>query len=117
MADAGLFIAWQDAARGRERMAMELFQETMAYYQTKVADGTIESFEPVLLSRHGGDLNGFILIRGEGGKLDAWRRSKEFQDRTLKGLYCLDGFGVVDAHMGAELMERMQGWGAIIAGD
>jgi len=117
MANAGLFIAWQDAVRGREKLAMGLFQETMGYYAAKVADGTIESFEPVLLHRHGGDMNGFILVRGDGAKLDAWQRSEEFKAFTVRGLFCLEGFGIVDVDLGDEMMGRMQAWGALFAGD
>ena len=64
MADAGLFIGWGEVVRGREERAVEVFGETVEYYGRLQADGRIESFEPCLLEPHGGDLAGFILIRG-----------------------------------------------------
>ena len=64
MADAGLFIGWGEVVRGRETEALEVFNETLAYYGRLQEEGAIESFEPVFLEPHGGDLSGFILIRG-----------------------------------------------------
>ena len=55
MADSGLFIGWGEVVRGREERALEVFNETIAYYGQLQADGRIESFEPCLLEPHGGD--------------------------------------------------------------
>ncbi len=55
MADRVLFIGWNRAVVGREQQAMQLFQKVVEFYGKLQADGRIESFEPVLLSAHGGD--------------------------------------------------------------
>jgi hypothetical protein len=104
MADAGLFIGWGEVVRGRENEAVEVFNETLAYYTRLQEEGTIESFEPVFLEPHGGDLNGFILIRGDAEKLAALRVSDEFTQLSLRATLIVDGFGVV----GADLAERLQ---------
>ena len=104
MADAGLFIGWGEVVRGREAEAVELFNETLAYYGRLQEEGTIEGFEPVFLEPHGGDLNGFILIRGDAEKLSALRVSEEFTQFALRATLHVDGFGVV----GADLAERLQ---------
>jgi hypothetical protein len=104
MADAGLFIGWGEVVRGRESEAVEVFNETLAYYTRLQEEGTIESFEPVFLEPHGGDLNGFILIRGDAEKLAALRVSDEFTQLSLRATLIVDGFGVV----GADLAERLQ---------
>ena len=104
MADAGLFIGWGEVVRGRESEATELFNETLAYYGRLEEEGTIDSFEPVFLEPHGGDLNGFILVRGDAEKLAALRVSDEFTQFTLRATLIVDGFGVV----GADLAERLQ---------
>ena len=114
MADAGILIGWNEPKAGRETIAAELFAESIRYYASLVANGTIESYEPVLLGRHGGDFNGFILIRGESEKLDALQRSEEFVRLTVRAIVCLDGFGVIDAHIGAGLQRRMQMWTAAL---
>jgi hypothetical protein len=104
MADAGLFIGWGDVARGREKEAVDLFNEIVAYYGRLQEDGEIESFEPVFLEPHGGDLTGFVLLRGDAEKLAALRVSDEFTQYSLRAGLVVDGFGVV----GADLAERLQ---------
>jgi len=64
--------------------------------------------------RHDGDFNGFILVRGEAAKLDALQRSEEFIKLTVRAIVCLDGFGVIDAHIGADVQRRMQLWTAAL---
>lgn len=110
MADAALLIGWNEPKSGRETQAAALFGESIQYYTSLVSSKTIESFEPVLLVRHGGDFNGFILLRGEGGKLDALRRSEKFVELTVRATLCLDGFGIIDAHVGEGLHRIMQQW-------
>ncbi|HSR30912.1 MAG TPA: hypothetical protein VLY63_10130, partial [Anaerolineae bacterium] len=66
-----VFVGWDRAVPGRETASLELFQEFHVYLGGLQGQGTIDSFETVLLAAHGGDLNGFVLIRGEQGKLDA----------------------------------------------
>ena len=104
MADAGLFVGFGDPVRGRESQAVELFNEALGYYGRLQEEGEIESFEPVFLEPHGGDLSGFILIRGEAEKLASLRVSEEFIQFSLRAGLIVEGFGVV----GADLAERLQ---------
>ena len=104
MADAGLFIGFGDPVRSRESQAVEVFNETLAYYGRLQEEGEIESFEPVFLEPHGGDLGGFILLRGDAEKLAALRVSDEFTQLTLRAGLCVESIGVV----GADLAERLQ---------
>ena len=80
MANQALFLGWNRPARGREEQAMKLWGKTMEYYGKLQADGRIESFEPVILMAHGGDLNGFFLVRGDADKLSEIRHEDEFVD-------------------------------------
>ncbi|MBA3400516.1 MAG: hypothetical protein H0U05_00865 [Actinobacteria bacterium] len=107
MADAGLFVGFGDPVRGRESQAIELFNETIGYYSRLQEEGEIESFEPVFLEPHGGDLGGFILIRGDAEKLSALRVSEEFTQLTIKASLCVDKFGVVAADMNERLQSQM----------
>jgi hypothetical protein len=104
MADAGLFVGFGNPVRGREDQAIELFNETLGWYTRLQEEGEIESFEPVFLEPHGGDLNGFILIRGDAEKLSKLRVSDEFTQFTIKASLCVDSIGVV----GADMAERIQ---------
>jgi hypothetical protein len=87
MANEALFIGWGEVVRGRERKALEVFNESIQYYTQLQQDGKIESVEPWFLAPHGGDLAGFILLRGERGQLDEIERSTEFERlQTRAGL-------------------------------
>jgi hypothetical protein len=107
MADAGLFVGFGNPVHGREAQAIELFNETIGWYAQLQEEGEIESFEPVFLEPHGGDLGGFILIRGDAGKLSALRVSEEFTQFTIKASLCVDSIGVVGADMNQRLQSQM----------
>ncbi len=107
MADAALFIGWGAVVRGREKEALESFNEAMQYNQQLQSRGDIESFESVILEPHGGDLTGFVLVRGDADKLDRLRRSPEFQQRITRAQLLLDNVGVVGGAIGASLMRQI----------
>ena len=107
MADAGLFIGFGNPVRGRESQAVELFNETLAWYGSLQEEGEIESFEPVFLEPHGGDLGGFFLIRGDAEKLATLRVSDEFTQFTIKASLCVDNIGVVGADLAGRLQKQM----------
>jgi hypothetical protein len=109
-----IFIGWNRAVAGREAQAGELFQEFLGYLAGLQQSGTIQSFEPVLLSPHGGDLNGFFLIRGESSALDALVYREEWQDYvTLSGMV-LEGSGVVRGAAGEMVAEWMDRWSRLV---
>lgn len=107
MADYGLFIGFGAPVRGREKQAMKVFNEVFEYYSRLQQEGEIESFEPVLLEPHGGELGGYFLLRGDRDKLDRVRASKEFQRHTERGQICVEHIGVVGAALGGELMSQL----------
>jgi hypothetical protein len=107
MADAGLFVGFGNPVRGRESEAVELFNETIEWYGRLQEEGEIESFEPVFLEPHGGDLGGFFLIRGDAEKLAALRVSEEFTQFTIKASLYVDSIGVVGADMAERLQRQM----------
>jgi hypothetical protein len=107
MADDGLFIGWGEVVRGREAKAVEVFNESVAYYMKLQEDGKIESFEPWFVAPHGGDLGGFILVRGEREKLDEVVRSEEFERLQTRVAMIVDGSGAVPAVTGDALARGM----------
>jgi hypothetical protein len=107
MADAGLFIGFGETVRGREGQAVELFNEVLGYYAGLQEEGEIESFEPVFLEPHGGDLSGFILIRGEPEKLASLRVSEEFTQFSIRAGLIVENFGVVGADLAGRLQRQM----------
>jgi hypothetical protein len=103
MADAGLFIGWGQVVRGREKRALEVFNESVEYWGGLQGDGKIESFEVVLLAPHGGDLGGFALLRGSVEQMNALRADEEFERRVTRADLIVESQGVVDAVLGEGL--------------
>jgi hypothetical protein len=100
MAEAGLFVGFGLPVRGRERQALKVFGEALKYFARLQEQGEIESFETVFLDSHGGDLNGFTLVRGDSGKLASIRTSDEFLRLSLRADLISEGFGVIGAVLG-----------------
>ena len=115
MADAGIFIGFGQPARGREQRAVESFGEAIAHFAALQQAGEIESFEPVFLEPHGGDLGGFILLRGDPDKLARVRVSEEFGNLIARAGLAVDGMGVVGATLGEALEREMAYYGEQIA--
>jgi hypothetical protein len=107
MADSALFVGFGLPVRGRERQAISVFNEVIEYYSRLQQSGEIESFEPVLLEPHGGELGGFFLLRGDRDKLAHLRSSDEFARQTLRGQLIADNLGVVGAVLGERLISEM----------
>lgn len=100
MAEAGLFIGWGDPVTGREAKGLEVFAEALAYYGKAEEDGRIESHETVLIAPHGGDLAGFILVRGSEGQIASLRAEDEFERITTRATLVVQNVGVADAALG-----------------
>ena len=115
MAEFGLFIGWGSSRAGREAAAGKLFEEAVAYWNGLQAAGEIESVEQVLLTPHGGDLVGFVLLRGDPEKLGRLSMTPEFQRLTMRAGVCLDGVGVVSAVVDAGVTRSMGAWKEAIA--
>jgi hypothetical protein len=112
MADAALFIGWGQVVRGREKRAVQVFNESVEYWGGLQGDGKIEDFEVVLLAPHGGDLQGFALLRGSQEQVGALRDDEEFQRRVARADLIIDSQGVVDAVVGegiGSVMAQYQG--------
>ena len=112
MATGALVIGWGPAVRGRELKALQVFNEAIQFYTRLQQQGTIESFEPVALEPHGGDLAGFLLIRGDREKLNAIRTSEEFLRLNNRAALIVDNFGVITAFIGEELQRQFADFGA-----
>ncbi len=115
VAEFGLFIGWGSPYAGKEAAAGKVFEEAVAYWNALKAAGEIESVEQVLLARHGGDLLGFALLRGDPEKLGQLSMTPEFQRLTMRAGVCLDGVGVVSAVVDAGVVRWMGEWKGAIA--
>jgi hypothetical protein len=107
MAGEALFIGWGAVVRGREKEALQVFQESMEYYGKLQQDGRIDSFDVLLLAPHGGDLNGFVILRGNRQALAEIRFSDEFERLIARASAIIDSAGVVPAYSGEALAKQM----------
>jgi hypothetical protein len=105
-----ILFGWNSIVVGREGLAAELFAHTVNFFEKAKASNLIETFEPVFLSSHGGDLNGFFLIKGTHVQLDTLRSSDDFVDITLRAGMCLTNVGVIDSYVGSVVNEVMMRW-------
>jgi hypothetical protein len=113
MAGHALFLGWGPVVRGREQLALKVFQETVEYWSKQQQEGTIESIRPVLLRPHGGDLAGFFLIQGERAALDALQATDEFVRLLARAGAVVDNLGVTAAVIEDELGRQMGIFGEV----
>jgi hypothetical protein len=116
MAGEALFLGWGPVVRGREQLALTVFQESIVYYGALQQDGQIDGFDTFLLAPHSGDLGGFIMMRGEQSKLDAVRSSPEFLRIVARAGAVVDNVGVVSAYTGDALGQVMGIFGEVSQG-
>jgi len=114
MAESVIFVGWDRPIVGREKQSMQLFQKVMEYNSKLQADGKIESFEAVALSAHGGDMNGFVLYKGDARKLAEILQEDTWVQLALEGQYCMQGFGVVSGYIGAGVTNFLSKWSKLI---
>src|SRR5262245_3071838 len=107
MADAGLFIGWGEVVRGREERALDVFNETLEYYGQLQSGGRIEDLEVALLDPHGGELLGYVMLRGTEDQIDAVRRDEDFVRLMTKGSLVVDDLGIIPASIGEGLARAM----------
>ena len=107
MAGETLFLGWGQVVRGREQFALQVFQESVAYYAKLQQEGQIDRFDAYLLEPHGGDLAGFFLLHGEQAAFDTIRSSGEFHRLMVRAGSVIDNLGVVTAYGGDALGQQM----------
>ena len=90
MATNVLLFGWNRSPPGREKLSAEHFAEFTQYLGGLQQQGSIKSFDAVFLQPHGGDLNGFLLIRAESAQLDALVSSAEWERHMTRAMLHLD---------------------------
>jgi len=111
-----VMLGWNRAVTGREQLAAELFASTTSWLEKQRTAKRIESWEPVLLGSHGGDLNGFFLIKGTHAQLEGMLGNEEWRDLVFRADHCLLGLGILSAYTGMQVVgELMQQWSKTIA--
>jgi hypothetical protein len=114
MSSSIILFGWNRSVPGREKVSAGHFDEFMKYLGGLQQKGTIENSDAVFLDAHGGDLNGFFLIRGESAKLDALVSTSEWITHITRATHHLEGAGVIRGVTGDEIMKRMAIWASAI---
>jgi hypothetical protein len=107
LTDSAMFIRWGATAPGRERKSVELFGESLKFLVGLVTSGRIASVEPFFLQPHGGDLEGFFIVRGDRAELNKIRSEDEFQRLQVRAQAVVQNFGVIEAITGEDLNKHM----------
>jgi hypothetical protein len=115
MSTHGIVVGWNGARSGKEKGMPEKFGEFVGYLLNLQMSKMIDSFEPVILSPHGGDLNGFFLIRADRGRIGTLRGTDAWKDWEMWGLVNMEGFGVNEAFLGDEIADVMKRYAKAVA--
>lgn len=110
MAQGTLFVGWGSIIPGREKTASRVLGEAMNYLQGLKVQGTIESMDVVLLEPHGGELEGFVLVKGDSSKLALLRVDETFI-KVIVGVQLVHAkVGVVGGYSGSDVQAIMHAW-------
>ena len=114
MGSSVILFGWNRSIPGREKVSAGHFDEFVKYLGGLQQKGAIQAFDIMLLDAHGGDLNGFFLIRGECAKLDTLVSTTEWITHITRASLHLEGSGVIRGVTGDEIMKRMAIWTSVI---
>jgi len=109
-----VLFGWNQPVRGREKVSAQHFEEFVNYLGGLQHQGTIQAFDIVFLDAHGGDLNGFFLIKAESAKLDALLSTIEWVTHMTRAVQHLEGSGAIRGVTGDKVAERMALWTGVI---
>jgi hypothetical protein len=110
MASGALFVGWGALIPGREEAAGRVLEEAMRYLDRLQQEGVIDSFEAVALEPHGGELAGFVLVRGDRDRIAQLRVSDDFLRIAARVQLVHRDVGVVGAYTGAEMGALFAMW-------
>ena len=114
MGSSVILFGWNRSIPGREKVSGPHFDEFVKYLGGLQQKSAIQAFDVVFLDVHGGDLNGFFLIKGESAKLDALVSTTEWITHITRASLHTEGSGVIRGVTGDEVMKRMAIWTSAI---
>jgi len=111
-----ILFGWTRSLPGKETTSSEHFDDFVGFMGGLQQAGTLTSFDVVFLDPHGGDLNGFFLLRGEPTKLDALVASDDWVRHVGRANLHLQGLGVIRGVTGDAVGARMETFRSLIGG-
>ena len=109
MAEAALCTVWGDPIPGREKQALDIYNEAMQYWARLQQEERIERFDVTVLSFSGGHVAGLLVVRGTAEQIDSVRHSKEYQLYVARGQLVASHVSVASAYVDEGLAQFM-GW-------
>jgi hypothetical protein len=113
MADRLMFVSWGTVVRGREEVALEVFNETLGLYGRLQQDGRIEGFDTVLLTPHG-RIEGYFEVHGTAEQLAALREDATWQRSLVDASLVVEDLSVVDGFANQGIADQMAMYQAAI---
>ena len=107
MAEAALCTVWGEPVPGRENQAVDVYSEVVQYWGRLQQEGKIERFDVIVLTPTGGDVTGFIVVRGTAKQIDTVRRTKEYQELLNLVQLVVSHLRVNDAYVDEGLAQIM----------
>jgi hypothetical protein len=107
MAEAALCTTWREVRPGREKLALEIYNQTLQYWGRLQQEGRIERFDVAVLGPTGGDLGGIILVRGTAQQIDSVRRTDEYLELLNRVQLIAGGLRIADAFVDEGLAHVM----------
>ena len=109
MAEAALCTVWGDPIPGREKQALNVYNDAMQYWAGLQQKGEIERFDVSVLEFSGGDVTGLLVARGTAEQIEAVRHSKEYQHHITRGQLVASHVSVANAYVDEGLTQFI-GW-------
>lgn len=110
MEKGALFVGWGSIITGREKIAPRVLNDARQFLQGLQREGKIDSVDVVLLEPHGGDLEGFVLVKGNKDFLSKLRVEDAFINIMVSVQLVHNKVGVIWAYTGAEMESIFQIW-------
>jgi hypothetical protein len=107
MAEAALCTVWGAPIPGREKQALNVYNDVMRYWAGLQQEGKIERFDVTVLAPSGGEVTGFLVARGTVEQIDSLRRSKEYQQQVTRVQLVVSHLSVADAYVDEGLAQIM----------
>jgi hypothetical protein len=114
MAEAALCIVWGAPIPGREKQALDVYNETAEYWAGLQLEGKIERFDVTVLAPSGGEVAGFLVVRGTAEQIDSIRRSKEYQQQLARVQLVASHLSVADAYVDEGLVQIISQYQEVI---
>ncbi len=107
MAEAALCTVWGAPIPGREKQALNVYNQVMQWWAGLQQEGKIERFDVTVLAPSGGEVAGFLVARGTAEQIDSLRRSKEYQQQIARAQLIASHLSVSDAYVDEGLAQIM----------